>query len=80
MFYYVYILKSLVNLEKYYTGYTEDLKKRIIKHNEGGVPYTSNYKPWEIKNYFAFREKVKALKFEKYLKSHSGRAFSKKHF
>jgi hypothetical protein len=32
------------------------------------------------KNAFAFTEKEKALAFEKYLKSHSGRAFAKKHF
>ncbi len=78
--FYVYILQSLVNLEKYYTGFAEDLEKRIIKHNEGSVSYTAKYKPWEIKNHFAFREKVKALQFEKYLKSHSGRAFTKEHF
>ncbi len=80
MFYYVYILQSLVERERYYIGYTKDLKRRLQKHNEGGVPYTSKYKPWEIKTFFGFREKEKALQFEKYLKSHSGRAFTKKHF
>ncbi|NOX17749.1 MAG: GIY-YIG nuclease family protein [Chlorobi bacterium] len=80
MYHYVYILQSKRNPDKYYTGYTTDLKKRLKKHNEGGCEHTSNYKPWEIKTAIAFREKEKALKFEKYLKSHSGRAFAVKHF
>ncbi len=76
----VYILKSLSNENKYYTGYTSDLKKRIQKHNNGEVQSTSKFKPWEINCYFAFNTKEKALSFESYLKTHSGRAFSSKHF
>jgi len=38
------------------------------------------YKPWKIKNVISFESKDKAMKFEEYLKSHSGRAFAKKHF
>jgi putative endonuclease len=34
--------------------------------------------PWELKWYCAFPDKYKALAFEAYLKSHSGRAFAKK--
>ena len=80
MFYYVYILQSINNPDKYYVGYTTNVKDRLIKHNEGGDKYTSKYKPWKIKNAISFNEKEKALAFEKYLKSHSGRAFTKKHF
>jgi predicted GIY-YIG superfamily endonuclease len=80
MFYYVYILQSINNPDKYYVGYTTNIKDRLIKHNEGGDKYTSKYKPWKIKNAISFIEKEKALAFEKYLKSHSGRAFAKKHF
>jgi len=80
MFHFVYILVSKTNPEKHYVGYSLNVEERLKKHNEDGVPYTSSYKPWEIKNYFAFVEKSKALAFEKYLKTHSGRAFSKKHF
>ena len=61
-------------------GFTTDLNKRLVKHNNGEVIFTSKFKPWKIKNAFAFTEKEKALAFEKYLKSHSGRAFAKKHF
>lgn len=80
MYYYVYILQSINHPENYYTGYTTDIKQRIIKHNNGEVSHTSNYKPWRIKNIIVFIEKEKALLFEKYLKSHSGRAFAKRHF
>ena len=79
-YYYVYILESLSTPGNYYTGFTENIDARLAKHNEGNVPHTSKYKPWKIKNFIAFFEKNKALKFEQYLKSHSGRAFAKKHF
>jgi predicted GIY-YIG superfamily endonuclease len=78
--YYVYILQSLADDTKHYTGFTEEIEKRLIKHNNGEVPHTTKYKPWEILVYTDFESKEKAKKFEKYLKSHSGSAFSKKHF
>jgi predicted GIY-YIG superfamily endonuclease len=66
--------------ENHYVGYTIDIKKRLAKHNEGGSPHTSKNKPWKIKVAIAFEEKEKALAFEKYLKTHSGRALTKIHF
>jgi len=36
--------------------------------------------PWRIENAFAFRSEEKAAALESYLKTHSGRAFAKKHF
>ena len=78
--YYVYILQSLTNPTKHYTGFTTNLKKRIIKHNNGEVPHTNKYKPWKIITYIAFEPVEKARAFEMYLKSHSGRAFARKHF
>lgn len=74
---YVYILQS-ADLEHYYVGMTDDLRARLTKHNSGAVPHTSKYKPWRVKTYVAFSDDSQALKFEKYLKSPSGRAFSKK--
>jgi predicted GIY-YIG superfamily endonuclease len=40
--------------------------------------YTSKSKSWELIAYMDFRDKSKALSFEKYLKSHSGKAFANK--
>jgi len=80
LYFYVYILKSEVDESKHYVGYSQNLKERLIKHNEGGCPHTKKFKPWKIETAIAFTDKEKALSFEKYLKSHSGRAFSQKHF
>ena len=77
---YVYILQSETFPEKFYEGITHDLQARLIQHNAGDVFHTAKYKPWTIKNYFAFRDENKAYAFEKYLKSGSGRAFVKRHF
>ncbi len=41
---------------------------------------TKKLKPWELITYFGFNSKIKALHFEIYIKSHSSRAFAKKHF
>ena len=79
-FYYVYILSSDLDGTRHYTGLTEDLEARLKAHNSGQVPHTSKYRPWKIETAIAFRSREKALAFEKYLKSHSGRAFASKHF
>ena len=77
-FNYVYILESLTDTGGFYVGLTEDLATRLAKHNEGGVPHTAKFRPWRIKTAVAFRDRNKAAAFEKYLKSPSGRAFTKK--
>ena len=79
-FHYVYILVSGLNPHRDYTGLTEDLQARVRAHNSGQLPYTAKYRPWLIGTAIAFRSRKKASAFEKYLKSHSGRAFAKKHF
>ncbi|MEA3475665.1 MAG: GIY-YIG nuclease family protein [Candidatus Cloacimonadota bacterium] len=78
--YYTYIIESKTVPTKKYIGYTSDLKKRLNAHNSGNCKFTSKYKPWKINTYIAFIDREKAMKFEKYLKSGSGHAFTKKHF
>lgn len=80
MFHYVYQLNSLTNPDRHYTGLTRNLDHRLKQHNEGEVQSTANYGPWRIEIAVAFRDRAKAAAFEQYLKSHSGRAFSKRHF
>ena len=75
---YVYILKSLEHGGRYYVGITADLRARLVKHNENVVPHTAKYAPWVLKTYVAFSNRTQAFAFEKYLKTASGRAFSKK--
>ena len=76
--YIVYILKSL-KTKKYYTGVTDDLKRRLQEHNSGNSDYTSWSGPYQLIWYGVFREKKKAYNFETYLKSSSGFAFRNKH-
>jgi predicted GIY-YIG superfamily endonuclease len=80
IFCYVYMLQSLSHPERFYVGMTQDLRERLKAHNAGKVPHTSKFLPWQIETAVAFRDKAKAVTFEKYLKSQSGRAFAKKHF
>jgi putative endonuclease len=77
---YVYIIRSISSPEQEYIGATADLKRRLPEHNAGKSTHTAKFKPWELVWYCAFPDKYKALEFEKYLKSHSGRAFAKKRF
>ena len=76
--FYVYLLRSELHPEQTYIGLSEDLKARLIKHNEGGSPHTAKYRPWVIVTYIAFESRKQAAQFETYLKSGSGRAFAKK--
>ncbi len=76
--YYVYLLRSQLSPDKTYVGFTKDLKTRFAAHNNGQSPHTSKFKPWELISYTAFHDRQKALSFEKYLKSHSGKAFENK--
>jgi predicted GIY-YIG superfamily endonuclease len=73
---YVYILQSIAG-EHFYTDITDDLDARLSKHNFGAVTHTSKFRPWRIKSYVAFDDEARAIAFEKYLKSGSGRAFAK---
>jgi len=78
LFYYVYILQSEKDPGKFYTGFTKNLKNRLEHHNNSQNPHTSKHRPWQIKTSIAFADKQKALDFEQYLKTSSGRAFAKK--
>lgn len=73
-------LKTRSAIEKQYVGIAEDLEDRFKKHNAGQCRHTSKFAPWRIEIAIAFRLKDKAAAFERYLKSHSGRAFAKRHF
>lgn len=77
--YYVYLLQSESDPNRHYTGFTEDLKKRVTQHNAGESIHTNKYLPWKLKTYIAFESKERAQQFEIYLKSGSGRSFIKKH-
>ncbi len=76
--YYVYIIQSVNVPDKFYTGFSEDVFGRLEDHNSGKSVYTNKFKPWKLLYYSAFLDKKKALAFEAYLKTASGRAFRNK--
>lgn len=76
---FVYLLKSTISPTRKYVGITDDLQRRFLEHNDGRSIHTNKFKPWKLMTYIAFDNLSKAQAFEHYLKSHSGRAFAKKH-
>ena len=76
--YYVYLLR--LKDQSYYTGITDDLKKRIQKHSKGDVLATKGKRPVTLIFYCAFPTKKQATDFERYLKSGSGQSFRNRHF
>ena len=74
--YYVYSLKCT---DGFYVGCANKLQDRKEGHQKGQVSATKNRLPIKLDFYFAIKDKYKAYKFEKYLKSGSGRAFINKH-
>jgi putative endonuclease len=77
--YCTYILRSENFPGQTYVGSTGDLRKRLAEHNGGESIHTNKFKPWDLTAYVALPEKHLAEKFERYLKSGSGRVFAKRH-
>jgi predicted GIY-YIG superfamily endonuclease len=75
---YVYIIRSATSPEQSYIGTTANLRQRVADHNAGKSTHTAKFVPWKLVWYSAFHCKYKALEFERYLKSHSGKAFARK--
>jgi len=74
----VYILQSVPD-GRYYYGYTEQqVKDRLREHNDGKSFHTKKYRPWKLVWYGVFQAKIQARNFERYLKTPSGHAFSRK--
>ena len=74
--FYVYVLQSKKD-KGFYTGYTENIKSRVYKHNEGSVKSTKNRRPLECVYCEMCLNKKDALHREKYLKTAWGKRFLK---
>jgi putative endonuclease len=75
---YVYLLENIEHPTETYIGLTDDLRSRFTAHNAGRSPHTAKFRPWRLVTYVAFSDEQKAIGFERYLKSASGRAFANK--
>lgn len=74
--FYTYILKSEKS-DRIYTGYTNNLRKRLVQHNTGRSTYTKRDKPYKLIYYEACLNKDDAEAREKYLKSGMGKRYIK---
>lgn len=73
----VYILYS-VRFKKTYTGFTSDIKNRLLSHNELSTKgWTVKYRPWRLIYTEEYEDKKVAMQREKELKTGKGRDFVK---
>ncbi len=72
--FYVYVLQSQKD-GKWYTGATNDLKKRLKEHNEGRVLATKDRRPLELIYYETSINQQDGFAREKYLKTGMGKRY-----
>jgi predicted GIY-YIG superfamily endonuclease len=60
----VYVLRSLCDRSRYYTGVTSNWRARLEAHNAGHCSHTSDGKPWDIDVLVQFGDERRALAFE----------------
>ena len=76
LMFYVYVLKSKTS-GKWYTGSTNDLRKRLRQHNNGQSTWTKRGILWEVIYYEACLNEEDARSRELYLKSGKGKRYLK---
>ncbi len=74
--FYIYLLLSKKD-KKWYTGYTNDLRKRFKDHNSNKVLSTKNRGPFELIYYEVCLNSQDARSREKYLKTGMGKRYLK---
>ena len=77
---YVYVLRNADQNPRFYVGLTSDVRAQLDDHNAGRFPSTSRHRPWQLHVVVVFPDESRAIRFERYLKSGSGREFAKRHF
>ena len=74
--FYIYVIQSQKN-NKWYTGTTNDLRKRLKQHNDGKSTWTKGRGPWDLIYYEACLNKEDAGAREKFLKTGMGKRYLK---
>lgn len=74
--YYTYVLRSKKN-SQFYTGYTNNLRKRFKEHNDYKSTYTKRRGPYDLIYYEACLTEDDARSRELYLKSGKGKRYLK---
>jgi predicted GIY-YIG superfamily endonuclease len=68
---FVYMLRSLRDRTRDYTGVTGNVAQRLAVHNSGGSKYKSDLRPWRLIVSLEFATESSTARFEQYLKSGS---------
>jgi len=76
---FVYVLRSQSTPKRYYTVLTSHIAARLAAHNAGQCTHTADGRPWEVDVVIEFTDEMRAVAFERYLKSGSGVTFAKRH-
>ena len=74
--FYIYVLRSLKN-SRHYTGYTNNLERRLCEHNNGQTKYTKIAGPFELIYKETYNTRLEASKRERFLKTGKGREILK---
>ena len=74
--FYTYVLTSQKD-EKFYTGFTNDMRKRLRQHNDGLVLSTKYRVPLRLIYFEAGLDKDDAYRRERYFKTGMGKRFLK---
>jgi predicted GIY-YIG superfamily endonuclease len=77
---FVYVLESEAVAARHYTGLSSDPVARLDWHNAGLSIHTRKFRPWKLLISIEFADTSTATRFERYLKTGSGRAFARRHF
>ncbi|WP_228446544.1 GIY-YIG nuclease family protein [Chryseobacterium sp. 3008163] len=75
--YYIYILFS-ETADKFYAGYTQSPKERLLKHNqqEDFNTFTRKFRPWKMAALFEVSiDKNLAIQIERFIKKQKSRKF-----
>jgi len=77
---FVYVLESTRSTCRHYIGLTSDVSARLAAHNDARSLHTAKHGPWKLLVSMEFTDASVAARFERYLKTGSGRAFARRHF
>lgn len=72
--YYVYVLRNEIN-NRWYTGFTNNLRKRFVQHNDNQGGYTKFRGSYELIYYEGCKNIIDAENRERYLKTGMGKRY-----
>ena len=68
--YYIYLIRS-ENLDQFYIGQTDDLRRRVEQHQNGESRWTKRADDWRLVYYEAYTSRKLAIIRERKLKNHA---------